>query len=246
MKSKNNVNIFNSDVKNQGGYQYTGEEKYSAKMANERLTRATIEGIEFFRSRQSVLKVLDVGCGDGTYTNEISKAFPNIDIYGFDPAENAIDRAKMLYPGINFSVGDVLNLSDLNEVFDIVVVRGVIHHLSTPAKAIENLAHIAKTIIIIEPNGNNPILKLIERTSQYHIDHEEQSFRPQLIAQWLNASAFAIERRSYVGFVPFFFPESLARIIHFCQPALERIPVVANLFSACSVFYCTGPRAKTC
>lgn len=244
MNSKNNVKVFNSDVKNQGGYQYTRDEKYSAKMANMRLTQATLEGIEFFAKRKQIFKLLDVGCGDGTYTNEIARAFPNITVFGFDPAANAIERAKLMYPTIKFRVGDILNSSDLDEVYDIVVVRGVIHHLSAPSRAIENLSHIAKAVIIIEPNGNNPILKLIEKTSQYHIDHEEQSFRPRLISKWLNSSKFTIESRFYVGFIPFFFPERLARLIYFFQPVLERIPIVANLFSACSVFYCTGSRIK--
>ena len=45
-------------------------------------------------------KVLDVGCGTGVLTNDISK-FAN-DVIGIDSSSAMIAKAKELYPGINF------------------------------------------------------------------------------------------------------------------------------------------------
>ncbi|MEZ4901482.1 MAG: hypothetical protein R2822_06830 [Spirosomataceae bacterium] len=62
----------------------------------------------------------------------------------------------------------------------------------------------------MEPNGNNPILKLIEKTSKYHIEHEEQSFIEFSLKKWIKNAGGKVTNWSYVGYVPFFFPDGPA------------------------------------
>ena len=40
------------------------------------------------------MKVLEVGCGGGLFTNMIKKYFPNCQVYGIDIDENHIEFAK--------------------------------------------------------------------------------------------------------------------------------------------------------
>ena len=60
-------------------------------------------------------------------------------------------------------MGDVLRAETFPEgKFDLIILRGVLHHVLDPAEAIRQCAARTNALLIIEPNGNNPILKLIE------------------------------------------------------------------------------------
>lgn len=225
---KHNVAEFNSDVTENSGYRYTTNAPYSSIVANERITRAVLASIP-----KSASKIVDVGCGDGSYSALIAAAFPKAAVVGFDPAATAIEVAKAKHPAVDFNVGDILNLSSFpNQFFEIAVVRGVIHHLPDPAGGIANAAKLGDRIIVVEPNGNNPILKYIEKHSQYHIDHEEQSFSSKQLVAWCNATGYQVTKLDYIGFVPYFFPTIPARVIHFFQPWLEKIGWLKKYFAA--------------
>jgi 2-polyprenyl-3-methyl-5-hydroxy-6-metoxy-1,4-benzoquinol methylase len=95
---------------------------------------------------------------------------------------------------VKFEVGNIYALESFiaDKRFDCIVLRGVLHHLPDPARAIAGLAAFGGTIIVLEPNGNNPVLKLLEKYSRYHIEHEERSFTPALIRSWLVAAGFRV------------------------------------------------------
>ena len=225
---KQNVSAFNQDVAANGGYQYTRNAPFSSVVSNKRLTDATEEVI---RAIPGIKKVLDAGCGDGTYTAELKSRLPHIHFTGFDPAEVAVQEAARRYPDCSFIVGDILNPDTFpKEQFDLVIIRGVIHHLPTQQAAVANAAAVSQRVLIIEPNGNNPILKWIEKNSAYHIQHEEQSFSSDFLRNICEQSGLHVSRLFFVGFVPFFFPTLLSRIIYFFQPILEKIPGLARIF----------------
>lgn len=231
---KKNVNAFNEDVSVNNGYMYTTDAPLSSRLANARMTRATVENID-----AQTITLIDIGAGDGTYSNDIKQALPKLKITGFDPATNAINAASKKYKDIDFFVGNILEPQTFpNAVYDTAVIRGVLHHLSDPQKAIENAGILSKNVIIIEPNGNNPILKQIEKRSEYHIKHEERSFTTNQLTDWCRKSGFEVEKIDYIGFVPFFFPATLSKIIHFFQPLFEKIYPVKKYFGAQIVIVC--------
>ena len=235
-QTKQNVERFNQDVHANNGYLYTTNAPYSAIKSNNRISQAVIEAIP-----ADTRRIIDLGCGDGVYTAEFAQAFPTAYIEANDPAQEAIDMAQQRFPQITFRVANILDLTTQPTTpFDVAVIRGVIHHLAdnTQQLAIQNARAIAQTLIIIEPNGNNPILKIIEKNSAYHIAHEEQSFTSDTLAGWCRAAGWNEVSVDYIGFVPFFFPEVLARIIYFFQPLLERIPIINKYFSAQIVVVC--------
>lgn len=232
---KKNVSVFNSDVIENKGYRYTNNAPFSSVVANLRQTQETLKLID-----KTAKTLVDIGCGDGTYTAEIAKARPDLEVSGFDPAAVAIDLAKEKNPNINFQVANLLDAASMpNRQFDVAVIRGVLHHLTDPPLAIENAAKIAKKIIIIEPNGNNPILKVIEKTSKYHIEHEERSFSQSQLKKWCKEKNLKVESLTVIGFVPFFFPTVLAKIIYFFQPFLELFWPLKKYFGAQIVIVAT-------
>jgi hypothetical protein len=156
---------------------------------------------------------------------------PSIEFTGFDPAANAIDLANVRSPECSFFVGDVLDTGTYPlGSYDLAIIRGVLHHLPEQRAAICNVSKVSRRILIIEPNGNNPILKWIEKNSVYHIQHEEQSFSSQHLQELCVSCGLECTHVSFVGFIPFFFPTLPARIIHFFQPLLEKVPGLAKRF----------------
>jgi len=226
--AKKNVSEFNADVQENGGYLYTTNAGLSSVLANKRITDAVNARIPACNT------LVDIGCGDGTYTNDIKAAFPHLQIEGFDPAREAIVSAQKKYPEIAFKEINILdkNLTQLTQPFDVGVVRCILHHLSDQEFAIRNSLSIAKTLIIVEPNGNNPILKIIEKVSPYHRTHEEQSFTSWQLKEWCRRAGGKVESQEYIGFIPFFFPTFLTKVIYFFQPFLEKVPLIREFFSA--------------
>lgn len=226
---KQNVSVFNENVQENGGFLYTTNASFSSQVANKRITDAIYKHI-----KPTYKTLVDIGCGDGVYTNEIKQDFPNLNVEGFDPAYKAIEKAQKRFPDVKFSARNILddNMPLPEKKFDVGVIRGVLHHLTDQEKAIRNAFKLTDNIIIMEPNGNNPILKLIEKTSKYHIEHEEQSFLSTTLSKWIRNAGGEIKDFQYVGYVPFFFPTLPAKVIYFFQPFLEKLPVVKHIFSA--------------
>jgi 2-polyprenyl-3-methyl-5-hydroxy-6-metoxy-1,4-benzoquinol methylase len=224
---KRNVSRFDEDVRQSGSYAYTAEQ-LSARLANGRISRAIATAFDF-RDKT----VLDLGCGDGAYTVEFA-GFGVRKIVGVDPAAAAIDAARKrasllgVEHQVCFEVGNIYALEPIlaTTQFDCIVLRGVLHHLPDPARAIAGLAGFSGTVIVLEPNGYNPVLKLIEKFSRYHIEHEERSFSPTLIRSWLSAAGLHAETTRLINLVPFFCPDWMARGLRLVEPGVEPIPLL--------------------
>lgn len=228
--TKQNVNKFDDDVQRTGSYAYTTE-RLSSQLSNRRISDAIATSYSFAGKR-----VLDLGCGDGTYTLE----FPNHgvrEIVGIDPAAVAIQAAaasaeeRGLSAVVAFHAGNIYDLQSVVDLgqYDCIVLRGVLHHLPDAARAIGSLTGFVGTIIIVEPNGMNPVLKLLERFSKYHVEHEERSFTSSKITSWLSAAGFRTEATRVINLVPFFCPDWMANGLRKVEPIVERLPLVRTV-----------------
>jgi SAM-dependent methyltransferase len=222
---KANVNKFSEDAASSGSYAYTTE-RLSAKLANLRISRAFDE---LYPCRGK--RILDMGCGDGTYTLELARAGA-VDVLGVDPAEAAVETARRKAEeaglgNVRFMSGNIYDL-DIGERFDCTVLRGVLHHLPDAGLAIRKLAPLSDCMLLMEPNGTNPVVKLIEKTSRYHIEHEEQSFLLSTLTGWFEAAGMRLESVRHVNLVPMFCPDWMARLCKIVEPLVESLPVVRN------------------
>lgn len=231
---KRNVAVFEQDVADNLGYLYTTNARFSSQVANQRMTEAVLKRLE-----PQHKKVLDAGCGDGTYTYALKSARPDLEIAGYDAAAGVVQFASERFPEIRFFVADMLRPETFpNQEFDTVVIRGILHHLSDPAAALKHCNRLTNRLVLIEPNGNNPILKVIEKVSPYHLQHEEQSFSSGALKRWCREAGYSVVATEFIGFVPFFCPTLLAKLIHFFQPFLERVPLLGRFFGAQIVLVC--------
>lgn len=216
---------FNVDVKEHGRYQYTGSNRKSSLCANRRQSDVIRDSLDWEGK-----KVVDVGCGDGTYTATLRDETAAASILGIDPAQEAIDYARSTHlparRGLAFRAGFARDLLAEGEQFDIAVYRGVIHHVADQAREIQDALALAKEVFILEPNGWNPILKLLERYSAYHIQHKEQSFRLGQHKRWIRSGGGEVVSVHVFGLVPFFCPDWMVLVCSALEPVVERIPVL--------------------
>lgn len=227
MREKN-IDKFNSDTAVNKGYLYSATNKLSCRMSNARISEAVGQIIDLHGK-----SVIDIGCGDGTYTMELLD-MGAVSVLGVDAAEGAIAQAREKSRGhtdIRFEVRDVYQLGPLtlNTRFHVAVVRGILHHLYDVETAIRRICDIADDIVVIEPNGYNPVLKLIEKTSKYHIEHEEKSYRPGMLDKLFTRNKGEIVQSIYIGLVPFFCPDEMAKVLKFLEPLVEKTPLIRTL-----------------
>lgn len=237
---KANVGQFDQDAAASGSYAYTTA-RLSARLANQRLSRAVQELFSCAGKR-----ILDIGSGDGTYTLELARQGA-ASVLGIDPAQSAVEAAQQKAQAaglehVRFADGDVYNLG-LAERFDCAVLRGVLHHLPDAPLALKALAPVCDRLLIVEANGSNPVVKLLEKLSRYHVEHEEQSFRLGTMRSWLNAAGMRIEFVQYVNLVPMFCPDWLARLCKLFEPLAERLPLLRTLCCGQYVILAVNTRA---
>jgi len=238
MIPKSEFEAFNRDVANRGGYSYTTNASLSSRLANQRLTNVALEVVNFYGQR-----VIDIGCGDGTYSLELYDRGQPANMYGVEPAQNAIETAQQKIAGrqIHFAVQNAYELPYTANSFDIAHLRGVLHHMDRPVDALREAFRIAGTLVIIEPNGYNPMLKILERLSRYHIEHNEKSYAPHTLDRWISALGGTVLIRRYAGLVPFFCPDSLARSLKLIEPIVERLPLIRAI--GCAQYVLKATRA---
>jgi 2-polyprenyl-3-methyl-5-hydroxy-6-metoxy-1,4-benzoquinol methylase len=90
--------------------------------------------------------VLDLGCGNGSLSHELSKL--GFEVHGVDRSESGIQIAREAFPQGHFLLCDVENdLSPdpfLAESFDVVVSTEVVEHVYHPRQLIQNAFRLLK------------------------------------------------------------------------------------------------------
>ncbi len=212
---------FDQDVIDTGGYLYANKPSLSSLLANQCLTKATLDLLNLKDK-----KVIDIGCGDGIYTNDLYECGKPKLIIGTDLAGKAIAEAKKKYgkgdEKIYFKTESCYKISYPDKNFDIAIARGLLHHLDEPQKALKEMFRVANEVFIIEPNGYNFVLKIIEKLSLYHRKHKEKSYYPFRIKEWVVCLGGKVEREKYLGLVPFFCSDILAVLLKKIEPFIEK------------------------
>lgn len=82
---------------------------------------------------RSARRVLDIGCGTGTFAVQLKKRFPKVEVIGLDPDQKALTRAKRKSDRagvlIQFDQGFADELRYESGSFDVVFSSFMFHHL---------------------------------------------------------------------------------------------------------------------
>jgi ubiquinone/menaquinone biosynthesis C-methylase UbiE len=188
--------------------------------------------------------ILDLGCGDGYFTIHFWEAGKPRSLTGVDAAVQAIKLANKNKGGrpIRFLVSDAHHLPYTDNSFDLVLIQSILHHDNDPKDMIREAFRLAPIILIHEPNGNNPGLKVIERMSPYHREHGEKSYNSFQFRKWIRETGGKITYHKFAGFVPMFCPNWVAKLMKWIEPSIEHTPFLREL--ACSVVVLVAKRAS--
>ncbi len=122
--------------------------------------------------------ILDVGCGDGRITAELSQQVPRGKVKGIDPSASMIDLAlrsfpKNNYPNLSFAMVSAEEMG-IEEPVDLVIVLNALHWVRDPKKAIANCTATLKpggTLYILTFPRESTYYKFLEKT----LEQEEWS-----------------------------------------------------------------------
>jgi SAM-dependent methyltransferase len=90
------------------------------------------------------LRWLDIGCGNGAFTEMVAERCAPASVTGVDPSEAqlAFARARALSPSAYFRHGDAMALPFDDNMFDVAVMPLVIFFVPDPAKGVAEMARV--------------------------------------------------------------------------------------------------------
>jgi SAM-dependent methyltransferase len=119
-------------------------------------------------------KVLEYGCGTGTYAYELAKR--GAWVTGIDISDVAItkaqERAGQEGLAIEFRNMDAENMDFPDDSFDVICGKGILHHLDL-SRASDGRA------VFTEPLGHNPVINLYRKMTPKLRTEDERPLRSQ-------------------------------------------------------------------
>lgn len=124
-------------------------------------------------------KVLDIGCGIGTFTAMVKGMYPNCDVWGTDISDKVTHQNWVENPSIKYIAQPVGEMKDVpDNYFDVVFSGEVLEHIEDPSilfkDALRVLKHRGK-FIVTTPYGT--MIQSPEHVWEYYPDDIEKLFK---------------------------------------------------------------------
>ncbi len=105
--------------------------------------------VTLFDQTAPASSVLELGCGEGFVSGQLSTRRPLETYVGVDP--NAVDLANLRakFPQVQTQQGSIYDLSFLDRKFDLVVCAEVLEHLDDPGRALEQIVSVSPSWVIL-------------------------------------------------------------------------------------------------
>ena len=169
------------------------------EMFNSKLARLLPEELKEVKG-----KILDVGCGAGSYTGILKLYRPQLKVYGVDISRAAIKKAKKDFPNINFVIASTDRLPFPDGFFDAVVMKCVLEHLKDPDKALVEVRRVLKPgglFYSVTPlEGDKLVLSSCQKFSWKYQGHFQRFSRTSLVSL-LEKNGFVVKRYYFWGFL---------------------------------------------
>jgi len=119
----------------------------------------------FLINRKKEIKLLDVGCGDGSFLKFTKMNFENTSLYGSEITHHVYKYLRKLLKTNFFYKQELSEIKKkINFKFDLITFWGVMEHLSDPLTELKNAEKILKAngkIFIQIPNYNSRARKIL-------------------------------------------------------------------------------------
>jgi len=232
MNSKNKENLVTKKYENQKEFwERAGEIGYGeAIFANREVEKhimskqwATVMAMADFLGLDGNSKVLELGCGEGLFARHfLAPRFKHVD--AFEISSAAVERARSEYAAENvtFEVRDVVKVEyGPEDYWDGVFLVGFVHHVKnfTP-EIIARLARVTSNVIVLEPNGDNLIRKMLELSPSYRAAGED-SFNLNRLVDIFQSNGFSLMHKKSINFVPQFCPLWLLPVLRKMEKIIE-------------------------
>ena len=182
------------------------------------------------QSSQSVLRLLDAGCGDGVLLKVLTN-LKGFEVYGVDYSPLRVGRAQANVPEAIVSQGDLRNLHFEDDFFDVVILSQVLEHIPEDVPVLKSLARVLKRdgiLILGVPNEgcfiaqlrNKYFESIISRTTD-HVNFYTEKTIGEKIAQ----AGLSIEKLMRENF---FFPHSIIQTFLTSHEWGFRIAMILN------------------
>lgn len=97
--------------------------------------------------------ILDVGCGEGITLSKFEKEGIGKKLFGIDYSDDALKIGKKIYPHLNLKKGNIYNIKEKDNSFDLVMATEVLEHLDDPEGALKELIRVSKKYVMLSvPN----------------------------------------------------------------------------------------------
>ena len=175
--------------------------------------------------------ILDLGCGDGAFANQALAAhFAAVDGLDLSPAGIGRARANAPHPRIRFRECDIARL-DFTALpdYDGAFLIGILHHVKPAVPhVLRGLRGIAGRVVVLEPNGNHLLRRLLEATPAYRAAGEA-SFGRRKLTRLFAAAGYRCDVYRRLNLFPNFTPLPLFRLLRRLEPAIETTPILRAL-----------------
>lgn len=156
--------------------------------------------------RNTSLKIMDVGCGDGATEIYFNKYFPLWHIAAIDISGQSIDEAinKNVF-NCDFKVYDGKHIPFPDEVFDAVFMAGVLHHINFELHAglIKEIKRVLKSggrLYLFEHNPLNPVTRHLVDTCAF--DKNAKLLKSRYTQEIIAENALRIKQKKFIIFFP--------------------------------------------
>lgn len=157
-------------------------------------------------------KVLEVGCGEGIFLNQLAAQNPCLEIWGVDNNADRLKKAeeRRRNKKVNLSLQDASALSFDNEFFDAIVCINVFFNMDSLKSVERALGEMKRSckkagrIIFEFRNSANSLLKIKYKLARYYDgtvnDIHLNTYDLAQIEEILNNLGMSITRKKFVGF----------------------------------------------
>jgi SAM-dependent methyltransferase len=187
-------------------------------------------------------RILEVGCGSGSYTRELARAGVEVTATDYTPSQLAQAQRNVGPSDVVFRIEDAQSLTFPDASFDRVLLSEVIEHVPHPERAIAEAARVLRSgglLVASTPSRFSPLnlaYGVKRRVRRYGFNEHLHEFTPYSFRR-LVAAQLDVESLEFANFVlPYPVDELYLRVgspglglLERVERTLTRLPVLRQL-----------------